>query len=279
MPKVTMQELLEAGIHFGHQTRRWNPKMKKYIFGARNGIYIIDLQKTLRQLNKAIAMVRDVAAKGGNILFVGTKRQAQDIVQREAERCGQFYVNSRWLGGTLTNHETMKISIKNLRELENSESSGDIEKFSKKEGAKMRKQRARLAKNLDGFKNMPGLPQLMFVVDSGREGIAINEARRLRIPCIGIVDTNADPDDVNLAVPGNDDALRAVTLFCSTMADAVIEGRAQAEQYVDKPVEKPAPVVEELAAEAAAEEAPAEAVTEAVAEEAPVVEATEEAAE
>ncbi|HNV20175.1 MAG TPA: 30S ribosomal protein S2 [Candidatus Hydrogenedentes bacterium] len=232
MSAVSMKSLLEAGIHFGHQTRRWNPKMKRYIFGARNGIYIIDLQKTLRQLNRARAFVREAVAAGGQVLFVGTKRQAQEIIQREAERCGMYYVNNRWLGGTLTNYETIQVSIRNLRKLEEMEANGDLEKFSKKEAARMRKQKARLAKYLDGIKNMPGVPKVMFVIDSKREAIAVSEARRLNIPCIGIVDTNCDPDTVSFPIPGNDDAIRAVTLFCSVIADAVIEGRAQSGKFM-----------------------------------------------
>jgi len=232
MAAVTMKNLLEAGIHFGHQTRRWNPKMKRYIFGARNGIYIIDLQKTLRQLNRARAFVREAVAAGGHVLFVGTKRQAQDIIQREAERCGMYYVNTRWLGGTLTNYETIRVSIRNLRKFEEMEANGEMEKYSKKEAARMRKQKARLAKYLDGIKNMPGIPHVMFVIDTRREAIAVNEAYRLNIPCVGIVDTNSDPDMVSFPIPGNDDAIRAVSLFCSVIADAVIEGKAQNEKYV-----------------------------------------------
>ncbi len=253
MAAVSMKDLLEAGIHFGHQTRRWNPKMKKYIFGARNGIYIIDLQKTLRQLNRARAFVRDAVVAGGHVLFVGTKRQAQEIIQREAERCGMYYVNNRWLGGTLTNYETIQVSIRNLRKLEEMEAKGELEKFSKKEAARMRKQKARLAKYLDGIKNMPGIPHVMFVIDSRREDIAVNEARRLNIPCIGVVDTNCDPDTVSFPIPGNDDAIRAVSLFCSIMADAVIEGRAQNEKYVQQPVGKDTRAAADAEAEDAAE--------------------------
>ena len=258
MSAVSMKSLLEAGIHFGHQTRRWNPKMKKYIFGARNGIYIIDLQKTLRQLNRARAFVTEAVAKGGHVLFVGTKRQAQEIIQREAERCGMYYVNNRWLGGTLTNYETIQVSIRNLRRLEEMEASGELEKFGKKEAARMRKQKARLAKYLDGIKNMPGIPRVMFVIDSKREAIAVNEARRLNIPCIGIVDTNSDPDTVSFPIPGIDDAIRAVTLFCSVIADAVIEGRALSGKSV--PGELPGAAAgaaksAEAAAETEAEEA------------------------
>ena len=263
MSAVSMKSLLEAGIHFGHQTRRWNPKMKRYIFGARNGIYIIDLQKTLRQLNRARAFVREAVAAGGQVLFVGTKRQAQEIIQREAERCGMYYVNNRWLGGTLTNYETIQVSIRNLRKLEEMEANGDLEKFSKKEAARMRKQKARLSKYLDGIKNMPGIPKIMFVIDSRREAIAVNEARRLNIPCIGIVDTNCDPDTVSFPIPGNDDAIRAVSLFCSVVADAVIEGHALSGKSV--PEEQPDAATDAAtdAVTAAVETAEATAETEA----------------
>ena len=257
MAAVTMKDLLEAGIHFGHQTRRWNPKMKKYIFGARNGIYIIDLQKTLGQLNRARTFVRETVAAGGHVLFVGTKRQAQEIIQREAERCGMYYVNNRWLGGTLTNYETIQVSIRNLRKLEAMEANEGLEKFSKKEAARLRKQKARLAKYLDGLKDMPGVPSIVFVIDARREDIAVNEARRLNIPCIGVVDTNCDPETVSFPIPGNDDAIRAVDLFCSVIADAVIEGRAQNEKYVaQEPQPAPEPSEEGKEGEAEAEDAP-----------------------
>jgi small subunit ribosomal protein S2 len=230
MAITTMRELLEAGIHFGHQTRRWHPKMSRYIYGQRNGIYIIDLQHTMRQLYKAYGLVRDVSEKGGSVLFVGTKRQAQDSVMREAKRCGGFYVTNRWLGGTLTNYKTVAQSIKELENLQQLEESGDIEKYSKKEGVMMRKRRAKLEKNLLGIQKMPGLPKAIFVVDAMRESIAIREAKRLKIPCIGIIDTNCDPDVVDLPIPGNDDAIRAVGLFCSVMADAVLEGQMRGEK-------------------------------------------------
>ncbi len=230
MAIVTMRELLEAGIHFGHQTRRWHPKMARYIFGQRNGIYIIDLQKTLRQLYKAYAIVRETAANGGNVLFVGTKRQAQEVVQREADRCGMYYVNNRWLGGMLTNYRTVRQSIQELTRLQELETTGDIERYSKKEGVQMRKRRAKLEKNLLGIQKMEGPPQVLFVIDAKREAIAVREAERLGIKCIGIVDTNCDPDMVELPIPGNDDAIRAVGLFCKVIADAVIEGRTQAEK-------------------------------------------------
>jgi len=229
MAIVTMRQLLETGIHFGHQTRRWNPKMQRFIFGQRNGIYIIDLKKTLRQLSKAYLCVRDAVAGGGNVLFVGTKKQAQEAIAHEAQRCGMFYVNSRWLGGTLTNWQTIRQSIRNLQRLEEQDEAGELEKqFKKKEVIRMRKQVAKLDANLSGIKDMPGLPQVVFVIDAKKEAIAVREARRLNIPCIAIVDTNSDPDDVPIPVPGNDDAIRAIHLFCSVMADAVMDGRMRA---------------------------------------------------
>lgn len=230
MPVVSMRELLEAGIHFGHQTRRWNPKMARYIFGERNGIYIIDLQKTVRQVHKAYKLVRDTVSQGGSVLFVGTKKQAQDAVAREAERCGMYYVNNRWLGGTLTNWQTVKQSVRNLIRLEEMESSGKIDAYPKKEIIVMRKQREKLDQNLRGIKKMNGLPSVMFVIDAKRENIAIREAERLGIPCIAIVDTNADPDVVPVPIPGNDDAIRAINLFCGVISNAVMEGRSRAEK-------------------------------------------------
>jgi small subunit ribosomal protein S2 len=233
MPAVTMRQLLEAGIHFGHQTRRWNPKMGRYIFGQRNGIYIIDLQKTLRQARRAYDMARDAAAQGGRILFVGTKKQAQEPVAREAARCGMYYINSRWLGGTLTNFRTVQQSIRRLKDLEERESEGRLDLLSKREGSRLRKEMQRLQKNLDGIKDMGRLPTLMFVIDTKKEAIAVREAQRLDIPCIGVVDTNADPDAVSLPVPGNDDAIRAINLFCSLIADAALEGQAQGQKSGD----------------------------------------------
>ncbi len=230
MALVTMRELLEAGIHFGHQTRRWNPKMARYIYGQRNGIYIIDLQHSLRQLYRSYALVRDIVTEGGHVLFVGTKRQAQEPVQREAERCGMYYVTSRWLGGTLTNYQTVRQSISELFRLQGMEKDGTIERYTKKEAAMMRKQRVKLEKNLLGIQQMPGIPKAIFIIDTKREAIAVREARRLKIPCIGIVDTNSDPDEVDLPIPGNDDAIRAVNLYCRIIADAVIEGKMRAEK-------------------------------------------------
>lgn len=230
MPVVTMRQLLEAGIHFGHQTRRWHPKMSRYIFGQRNGIYIIDLQKTLRQIVRAYNLVRDTVAGGGIVLFVGTKRQAQETVKREASRCGMYYVNSRWLGGTMTNWTTIKTSIAKLNRLTDLETQGKINLYTKKEASGMRKEREKLEKNLSGIREMPRRPDILFVIDSKNEAIAVHEARRLSMPCIGVVDTNCDPDDVDIPIPGNDDAIRAINLFCSVIAEAVIEGKMKGEK-------------------------------------------------
>lgn len=225
MPIVTPRELLEAGVHFGHQTRRWNPKMARYIYGEKNGIYIIDLRHTLKQLYKAYALVRDTVAKGGTVLFVGTKRQAQEAVKNEAERCGMFYVNNRWLGGTLTNFITIRRTINELIRLKDLEATGKIDQYGKKEGIRLRKRIAKLEKNLSGIVQMTDLPDIVFIIDTKHEEIAVRETNRLNIPCIGIVDTNADPDAVSLPVPGNDDAIKAISLYCKIIADAVIEGK------------------------------------------------------
>ena len=254
MAIVTMRQLLEAGIHFGHQTLRGHPKMARYIFGQRNGIYIIDLQHTLRQLYKAYVLVRDTVARGGTVLFVGTKRQAQEAVQREATRCGMYYVTNRWLGGTLTNFRTVRGSIAELMNLQELESSGKIERYGKKEAIRLRKRREKLEKNLSGIKNMEKLPEVLFVIDAKREQIAVREADRLGIPCIGIVDTNCDPDEVALPIPGNDDAIRAVSLFCSVIADAVMEGRMKAEKL--RADETPERAMPRKATSAATDEAP-----------------------
>ncbi|MBX3177869.1 MAG: 30S ribosomal protein S2 [Candidatus Hydrogenedentes bacterium] len=238
MAVVSMRQLLEAGIHFGHQTRRWHPKMKPYIFGQRNGIYIIDLQLTLRQVYKAYGLVRETVANGGSVLFVGTKKQAQEPVATEAQRCGQYFVNNRWLGGTLTNFQTVRGSIQELNNLQELESSEKIERYSKKERVMLRKRRERLEKNLLGIQKMPGLPSVVFIADAKREYIAVREAKRLGIPCIGIVDTNCDPDVVDLPIPGNDDAIRAISLFCSVIADAAIEGKMRQEKIRADEAEK-----------------------------------------
>jgi len=220
-----MQELLEAGVHFGHQTKRWNPKMKEYIFGERNGIYILDLGKTVKLFTDAQDFVTNLAAQGRTILFVGTKRQAQDVIAEEAQRCGMFFVNERWLGGLLTNFATIQRSLGRLRDLEAMAVDGRFDTLSKKEIARNEKERRKLAKNLDGIRGMSRLPDAVFVVDTKKEKIAVDEARKLKIPVIGIVDTNCDPDEVDFVIPGNDDALRALRLLASRIADAVISGR------------------------------------------------------
>ncbi len=227
-----MKELLEAGVHFGHQTKRWNPKMKKYIFGKRNGIYIIDLQKTLKLFKEASAFVTELSSEGKRVLFIGTKRQAQDAIVEEANRCGMFYVNSRWLGGTLTNFTTVRRSIERLKELE--AALGDEEKeMSKKERAAIEKERDRLNKNLIGIREMDSLPDAVFVIDPKKEHIAVKEAQKLGVPVVAIVDTNCDPEGINYVIPGNDDAIRAIRLFTQKIADSVLEGyRVAEEQYM-----------------------------------------------
>lgn len=224
MAVVTMKQLLEAGVHFGHQTRRWNPKMKPFIFTERNGIYIIDLQKTVRKIDEAYDFVKRVVQEGGTILFVGTKKQARNTIKEEAERCGMFYVNERWLGGMLTNFRTIRKRIERLRVLENMEADGSFEVLPKKEVMQLVKEKEKLERFLGGIREMSGLPGAVFVVDPRKERIAVQEARKLGIPVVGIVDTNCDPDEVDYVIPGNDDAIRAVKLICGKMADAVIEG-------------------------------------------------------
>jgi small subunit ribosomal protein S2 len=223
--EVSMKELLEAGVHFGHQTKRWNPKMKEYIFGERNGIYIVDLQKTHRLLHEALQFVQDLGAQGKSILFVGTKRQAQEAVAEEAQRCGMPYVNERWLGGLLTNFVTIRKSLDRVKDLEAMATDGRHERLTKKEVAHLEKDRMKLEKNLKGIKGMKSIPDAIFVIDTRKEAIAVAEARKLKIPVVGIVDTNCDPDEVEFVIPGNDDALRAIRLFASRIADAVLEGR------------------------------------------------------
>ena len=227
-----MKELLEAGVHFGHQVRRWNPKMKEYIFGERNGIYIIDLQKTQRMFKEAIKFVTNMSGEGTSktILFVGTKRQAQDAIKEEALRCNQFYVNQRWLGGLLTNFQTIQKSIKRFKEIESMQADGRIEAYAKKERLHIERERQALEKNLAGIKEMKKLPDVIFVIDTNKEEIAVKEANRLGIPVVAVVDTNCSPEGVNYVIPGNDDALRAVRLFASRIADAILEGRQLAEQ-------------------------------------------------
>jgi small subunit ribosomal protein S2 len=235
---VSVKELLEAGVHFGHQTRRWNPKMKGYIFGERNGIYIIDLQKTHRLLQDALQFIQDLAAQGKTVLLVGTKRQAQEAIAEEAQRCGMPYVNERWLGGLLTNFVTVRRSLERVRELEMMAVDGRHERLKKKEIARLDKEKVKLERNLRGIKTMKSIPDAVFIIDTRKESIAVAEARKLRIPVIGIVDTNCDPDEVSYVIPGNDDALRAIRLFASRVADAVIEGRSLREARNPEP---PAP--------------------------------------
>ncbi len=227
---LSMKELLEAGVHFGHQTRRWNPKMKEYIFGERNGIHIIDLQKTVKKFKEAAQFVTEKAAEGRNILFVGTKRQAQEAIEEEAKRCGMYYINHRWLGGTLTNWATIQKSIQRFKDLEEREADGRMAAAPKKEQTRLRRELRHYRENLNGVKDLPGLPDTMFVIDSNNEQIAVREARKLAIPVVAVVDTNCDPDEVDHTIPGNDDALRAIRLFASKIADSVLEGRARYEQ-------------------------------------------------
>lgn len=228
MPSISMKELLEAGVHFGHQTKRWNPKMKEYIFGERNGIYIVDLQKTLKLFKDAMRFVQEMAAQNKTVLFVGTKRQAQEAIAEEATRCQMFYVNNRWLGGLLTNWTTAQKSIKRYKELDAMSTENNWEGRPKKEIGRLERERKHLESNLKGIKDMNGMPDLLFVIDSNKESIAVKEARKLGIPVVAVVDTNCDPDEVEYVIPGNDDALRAIRLFTNKISDAVIEGRALA---------------------------------------------------
>ncbi len=244
MSVISMKQLLEAGVHFGHQTRRWNPKMKEYIFTERNGIYIIDLQKTVKKIDEAYYFVRDIAMDNGTVLFVGTKKQAQESIEQEAKRCDMYYVNQRWLGGMLTNFKTIQGRIAKLRKIEKMEADGDFAFLPKKEVIKLKAEQEKLEKNLGGIKDMKKLPSAVFVVDPRKEHIAILEARALGIPVVAIVDTNCDPDEVDYPIPGNDDAIRAVKLIASKMADAVLEGR-QGEQMEDAAAEQEAPAKDE----------------------------------
>ncbi|OCA89608.1 30S ribosomal protein S2 [Pradoshia sp. D12] len=240
MSVISMKQLLEAGVHFGHQTRRWNPKMKKYIFTERNGIYIIDLQKTVKKVEEAYNFVRDLAADGGTMLFVGTKKQAQDSVKEEAGRAGMYYVNQRWLGGTLTNFVTIQKRIARLKEIEKMEENGTFEVLPKKEVIQLKKEQERLEKFLGGIKDMKQIPDALFIIDPRKERIAVAEAHKLNIPIVGIVDTNCDPDEIDYVIPANDDAIRAVKLLTGKMADAILEG---------KQGEETAPVAEETVVE------------------------------
>ena len=254
MAVVSMKQLLEAGVHFGHQTRRWNPKMAEYIFTERNGIYIIDLQKTVKKIEEAYFFIREVAANGGDVLFVGTKKQAQESIKEEAERVGMDYVNARWLGGMLTNFMTIKKRIERLEKLKKMEQEGVFDLLPKKEVIKLRLEAEKLEKFLGGIKNMKKLPGAIFVVDPRKERIAIAEARKLGIPIVAIVDTNCDPDEVDYVIPGNDDAIRAVKLMASIVSNAILEGR-QGEQFDDSSAEGEAPAEAAPAEEAEAKEA------------------------
>ncbi len=253
MSYVTMKQLLEAGVHFGHQTRRWNPKMKPYIFGARNGIYIIDLQKTVKLFKVAYEFVVETVANGGNILFVGTKKQAQESIYEEATRCGMPYVNHRWLGGMLTNFHTIRKSIDKLKRIESMFEDGTIERFPKKEILKLEKKRQKLERNLGGIKDMDDLPSAVYIVDSKYEQIAVKEANKLGIPVVAIVDTNCDPDGIDYIIPGNDDAIRAIRLLTSLIANAVLKGKEIYQEAVQAETDKE---------EEAAESAPSEQVNE-----------------
>jgi small subunit ribosomal protein S2 len=236
MPDVTMKELLEAGVHFGHQTKRWNPKMKKYLFGERNGIYIIDLQKTIEKFNEACRFVEELAGRGESVLFVGTKRQAADSVKEGAERSGMFYVHHRWLGGTLTNFQTIRKSVNRLKQLEQMQSDGSLESLPKKEALHLGREIAKLNRTLAGIKEMSRLPGAIVVVDTKKERIAVREARRLGIPVVALVDTNCDPDEIDYPIPGNDDAIRSIKLITSLLADAVLEGRGAVDRGLEREI-------------------------------------------
>ena len=258
MSVISMKQLLEAGVHFGHQTRRWNPKMKQYIFTERNGIYIIDLQMTVKKIDEAYMFLRDLSAQGKTVLFVGTKKQAQESIEQEAKRCEMFYVNQRWLGGMLTNFKTIQTRIARLKKIESMEENGEFDLLPKKEVIGLKAEQEKLEKNLGGIKEMKGMPAAMFIVDPKKERIAVKEAKTLGIPVVGIVDTNCDPDDVDYIIPGNDDAIRAVKLIASKMADAVIEAN-QGESYDEGPAAPVSPEeaeapkdIEEVAVEAEA---------------------------
>ncbi len=256
MSQFAMKQLLEAGVHFGHRTRRWNPKMKPFIYGVRNGIHIIDLQKTLKYANEAYLFMRELAAAGGRVLFVGTKRQAREIVKEEATRAGQFYVNHRWLGGMLTNFRTIQASIRRMKELERQKEEGLFARYTKKEALLLERKLAKLERALGGVRDMVQLPDALFVVDVGHEAIAVKEANKLRIPVVGLVDTNCDPTPIDYPIPGNDDAVRSIRLFCSKMADALIEGAQslQAAAEGEEPVAETEEVAAEQEVEAAAED-------------------------
>ena len=256
MSYVSMKQLLEAGVHFGHQTKRWNPKMKPYIYGARNGIYIIDLQKTVNLFKTAYDFVVDTVAQGGSVLFVGTKKQAQEAIKEETERCGMYYVNHRWLGGTMTNFVTIRTGIERLKYLEGIKADGTIQRFPKKEDIIMEREYIKLLRNLGGIKNLETLPKAVFVIDPRKERIAILEARKLGIPLVSIVDTNCDPDEIDYIIPGNDDAIRAIKLITSKIANAVVEGKSQIVQPVIEEQKAAAPEASKAATPPAATASP-----------------------
>ncbi len=272
MAQVTMKQMLEAGVHFGHQTKRWNPKMKPYIFGARNGIYIVDLQKTVRYFKTAYQFIQDTVANGDKVLFVGTKKQAQDAIKEESLRADQYFVNNRWLGGMLTNFTTIKDSIDRLKKIEAMVADGTIDQYTKKEALQLERQREKLEKNLGGIKHMTKLPGAIFIIDPKKEVIAVQEANKLGIPVVAVVDTNCDPDNIDYVIPGNDDAIRAIRLFASKMAEACVEGGQRRKDKQQTAAEgKDEPIVEVVTAAASAPEA--EAVAETPAVEAPTAEA------
>lgn len=254
--QVTMRQMLEAGLHFGHQTRRWNPKMKPYIYGPRNGIYIINLDKTMRKFRTAYDFIAEKVANGGSVLFVGTKRQAQEIVAQEAERCGMFYVNHRWLGGMMTNFQTIKRSVERLKRIEAMQDDGTINRFPKKEILMMEKERVKLDRNLGGIKNMRTLPDIVYVIDPRNEEIAVSEANKLHIPVVALTDTNCDPEGIDYIIPGNDDAIRSIKLITSLIAEAVIEGKSRRGEVEESAGEMEAAMEQAAAgeADAAAEE-------------------------
>lgn len=253
MITISMKDLLEAGVHFGHQTKRWNPKMKEYIFGERNGIYIINLQKTIRLFKEAVDFISEQAIQGKRFLFVGTKRQAQEVVAEESKRCGQYYVNERWLGGLLTNFQTIQKSLKRLKELEEMKSSGHYDLVSKKEVAQLEKERMKLEKNLSGIYSMDRLPDVIFLIDARNEAIAVAEARKLGIPIVGIVDTNSNPDLIDYVIPGNDDAMRSIKLITSTIADAILSGNQMYQIQVNEKRAAQAEAARQAAADARSE--------------------------
>jgi small subunit ribosomal protein S2 len=249
-----MKQLLEAGVYFGHQTHRWNPKMEKYIFTERNGTYIIDLQQTLQGLREAYKFIKDTVANDGKVLFVGTKRQAQETIEEESKKCGMFYVNHRWLGGTLTNYTTIRKSIGRLRELENMEENGIFDALPKKEVTQLRREKEKLERNLSGIKEMEGLPDVVFIADTRNEEIAVKEADKLNIPLVAIIDTNCDPDHIDYPIPGNDDGIRSIKLICSILSDAVIEGRGASLEGDDSEIEQEEDSLEDISEDQTDEE-------------------------